>query len=109
MEKVIWMLCNSPSGHEYESLVCGLEIFNAQASFFFWCAYIFPSPETKRFGTCFFSNTSPPKCPDNGDELCNKLFGEKNIGHVINWDRGKDRFDKSESCSMGKLVSLVGV
>jgi hypothetical protein len=40
----------------------------------------------------FVSNPDPPEVSNDSGELSNKLFGEKNIGHVVHWDRRKNRF-----------------
>jgi hypothetical protein len=55
----------------------------------------------------FVSNPDPPEVSNDSGELSNKLFGEKNIGHVVHWDRRKNRFYEFESRCMRKLICFV--
>ena len=43
---------------------------------------------------------------DNAGKLISKGFGKKNVRHIINRDRRKNRFYKGGSSWMGDIVSL---
>ena len=98
---------NSPSSCKNETPVGSLNILDSQSPFIFWSTNVLPSSKTKRFGISFFPNSCPPEVPNNRSELGNKLFGEKYVGHIVNWNGGENRFDELKLCSMRKFIGLV--
>ena len=53
-----------------------------------------------------FLNFCPPESSNYSSNLINENFGEKHSRHIINRNRGKNRFDVSQASSMVQLVGL---
>ena len=68
--------------------------------------YIVPGAEGNRIGRVIILDSSPPEPPNDSSDPFNKSFGEKNSGHVVYRNRGKNRFDVGESASMVKFIGF---
>ena len=65
-----------------------------------------PGAEGNRIGRVIILDSSPPKPPNDSSDPFNKSFGEKNSGHVVDTNRGKNQLDVGEFASMVKLVGF---
>ena len=90
-----------------QTLVDSEKVSDSETPIFFGLTYIIPGAEGNRIGRVIL-NSSPPKPPNDSSDPFNKSFGEKNNGHVVYRNRGKNRFDVGESASMVKFIGFDG-
>ena len=89
-----------------QTFVDSVKVSDSEPPILFGLIDIFPGAEGNRIGRVIILDSSPPKLPNDSIDLFNKRFGEKNSGHVVDTNRGKNRLDVGESASMVKLVGF---
>jgi len=88
-----------------KTFVNHVKISNTKAVILFALTDVLPGAKSNRISGVVVVNTGPPEPSYDRINVFNKGFGEKDSGHIIDWDRSKNRLDVSESACMIKLVS----
>jgi hypothetical protein len=69
-------------------------------------ANVIPRAVSYRTNMMILLNSGPPKFSNDGGNLFNESFGEKNSRHVVYRNGSKHEFNILQSTSMIKFVSL---
>jgi len=90
-EKRVFVISNVINSMGEEASIDSMQIPDPQPPIFLGLADNVPRAKSNRRGRIVVLNTRPPKPSNDGIDFFHKGLGEKNSGHIVNWDRSKDR------------------